>query len=99
MTPAERTEHQTRMRSMKTHEECKTYTGQHHEQMAAREGEGCHGAGPTATRSVRGIEALKWHTCCDPCGARLSELRAVTSVWVSRGQGGGRVVQPSCRRP
>jgi hypothetical protein len=36
MTPAERTEHQTRMRSMKTHEECKTYMGQHHEQMAAR---------------------------------------------------------------
>jgi hypothetical protein len=36
MTPAERTEHQTRMRSMKTHEECKTYMGQHHEQMVAR---------------------------------------------------------------
>jgi hypothetical protein len=36
MTPAERTEHQQRMRSIKTYEECKTYMEQHREQMAAR---------------------------------------------------------------
>lgn len=36
MSPQERTEHQARMRSMKTYEECKTYQTQHHEQMAAR---------------------------------------------------------------
>ncbi len=36
MSPQERTEHQERMRSMKTYEECKTYQSQHHEQMAAR---------------------------------------------------------------
>ena len=36
MTPAERTEHQTRMRSMKTSEECRAYVAQTHEQMAER---------------------------------------------------------------
>ena len=36
MTQQERNEHRDRMRSMKTYEECKTYQGQHHEQMAAR---------------------------------------------------------------
>jgi DNA repair ATPase RecN len=36
MTPAERTEHQQRMRSIKTYDECKTYMEQHREQMAAR---------------------------------------------------------------
>lgn len=36
MSPQERTEHQERMRAMKTYEECKTYQTQHHEQMAAR---------------------------------------------------------------
>jgi hypothetical protein len=36
MTPAERTEHQQRMRSIKTYEECKSYIEQHREQMAAR---------------------------------------------------------------
>lgn len=36
MTPAERTEHQERMRSAKTYEECKTVMEQHREQMAAR---------------------------------------------------------------
>jgi len=36
MTSTERNEHRERMRSMKTHEECKAYMEQHHEQMAAR---------------------------------------------------------------
>lgn len=36
MTPQERREHQERMRSMKTYEECKAYQDQHREQMAAR---------------------------------------------------------------
>ena len=36
MSQQERNEHRDRMRSMKTYEECKTYQGQHHEQMAAR---------------------------------------------------------------
>jgi hypothetical protein len=36
MTPAERSEHQARMRSMKTHEECKTAMDEHHALMAAR---------------------------------------------------------------
>lgn len=36
MTPAERAEHQERMRSMKSYEECKTAMEQHREQMAAR---------------------------------------------------------------
>jgi len=36
MTPAERTEHQTKMRSFKTYDECKAYQQEHHAQMAAR---------------------------------------------------------------
>ena len=36
MSQQERNEHRDRMRSMKTHEECKSYQGQHHEQMATR---------------------------------------------------------------
>lgn len=36
MTPQERTEHQTRMRSMTSYDECKSYQAQHHEQMIAR---------------------------------------------------------------
>lgn len=36
MTPQERTEHQTRMRSFKTYEECKAYQEEHHQQMEAR---------------------------------------------------------------
>jgi hypothetical protein len=36
MTPQERTEHQTRMRSFKTYEECKVYQEEHHQQMEAR---------------------------------------------------------------
>lgn len=36
MTPQERQEHQTRMRSMTSHEECKAYAEQHHQAMAAR---------------------------------------------------------------
>ena len=36
MNATERNEHQVRMRSMKTYDECKTYQQQHHEQMAAR---------------------------------------------------------------
>ncbi len=36
MTPAERDEHRTQMRSMKTYEECKAYVDKQHEQMAAR---------------------------------------------------------------
>lgn len=36
MTEQERREHRTRMRSMKTYEECTAYQAQHHEQMAAR---------------------------------------------------------------
>jgi hypothetical protein len=36
MTAAERQEHQARMRSMTSHEECKGYMEKHHEQMAAR---------------------------------------------------------------
>lgn len=36
MTEQERNEHRDRMRSMKSHEECKSYQDQHHEQMATR---------------------------------------------------------------
>lgn len=36
MTPQERTEHQARMRSFKTYEECKAYQDEHHQQMEAR---------------------------------------------------------------
>jgi hypothetical protein len=36
MTPQERTEHQTKMRSFKTYDECKTYQTEHHKQMEAR---------------------------------------------------------------
>lgn len=36
MTPAERTEHQERMRALKSYDECKSYMEQHREQMAAR---------------------------------------------------------------
>lgn len=36
MTPEERIEHQTRMRSFKTYEECKAYQEQHHKQMEER---------------------------------------------------------------
>ncbi len=46
MTPQERTEHQTRMRSMTNYDECKAYQAQHHEQMVARAKE--RGAKPLA---------------------------------------------------
>lgn len=36
MTPADRREHQTRMRAMTSYEDCKAYLEKHHEQMAAR---------------------------------------------------------------
>ena len=36
MTSAERTEHQTKMRSFKTYEECKSYQQEHHAQMEVR---------------------------------------------------------------
>jgi hypothetical protein len=36
MTPAERQEHQAKMRSMANYDDCKAYTGQHHRQMADR---------------------------------------------------------------
>jgi hypothetical protein len=36
MTPAERTEHQTKMRSFKTYEECKTYQQEHHARLEPR---------------------------------------------------------------
>ena len=36
MTPQERAEHQTKMRSFKTYEECKAYLEEHHKQMEAR---------------------------------------------------------------
>jgi hypothetical protein len=36
MTPAERTEHQAKMRSFKTYDECKAYQEEHHKQMEAR---------------------------------------------------------------
>jgi hypothetical protein len=36
MTPAERTEHQNKMRSFKTYDECMTYQNEHHKQMEAR---------------------------------------------------------------
>ncbi len=36
MTPAERTEHQAKMRSFKTYDECKAYQEEHHTQMEAR---------------------------------------------------------------
>jgi hypothetical protein len=36
MTADERQEHQQRMHSMTSHEECKAYMDQHHQQMAAR---------------------------------------------------------------
>jgi hypothetical protein len=36
MTPAERTEHQTKMRSFKTYDECKAYQEENHKQMEAR---------------------------------------------------------------
>lgn len=36
MTPEERVEHQTKMRSFKTYDECKAYQGEHHALMQAR---------------------------------------------------------------
>lgn len=36
MTPAERQEHQARMRSMPNYDDCKAYIDQHHQQMAER---------------------------------------------------------------
>jgi hypothetical protein len=36
MRPDERIEHQRRMRSFETYEECKAYQAEHHAQMAAR---------------------------------------------------------------
>lgn len=36
MTPAERTAHQTKMRSMTTRADCRAYVEQHHAEMAAR---------------------------------------------------------------
>lgn len=36
MTPEERREHQTRMRSMTSFDECKNYQAQHHQQMVER---------------------------------------------------------------
>lgn len=36
MTPQERSEHQAKMRSFKTYDECKAYQEQHHQQMEAR---------------------------------------------------------------
>ena len=36
MTPQERQEHQSKMQSMKTYEECRSYVEQHHKQMADR---------------------------------------------------------------
>ena len=36
MTPAERTEHQTKMRSFKTYDECVAYTTEHHKAMEAK---------------------------------------------------------------
>ncbi|MDI1269756.1 MAG: hypothetical protein PSV40_11740 [Polaromonas sp.] len=36
MTPQERTEHQARMRSFKSYEECKAYQEENHKQMEAR---------------------------------------------------------------
>lgn len=36
MTPAERIEHQDKMRSFKTYDECKVYQEQHHQQIEAR---------------------------------------------------------------
>lgn len=41
MTQEERVEHQNRMRSMQTYDQCAAYVGEHHAQMAARaEGKG-----------------------------------------------------------
>jgi len=39
MTPQERTEHQAKMRSMKTHEECNAYMVEHKVQIATRAAE------------------------------------------------------------
>jgi hypothetical protein len=36
MTPEERIEHQNKMRSFKTYDECKAYQEEHHKQMEAR---------------------------------------------------------------
>lgn len=36
MTPAERTEHQAKMRGFKTYDECKAYQQEHHAQMETR---------------------------------------------------------------
>lgn len=36
MTPAERREHQAKMRSMSNYDECKSYMDQHHQQMVER---------------------------------------------------------------
>jgi hypothetical protein len=36
MTPQERQEHQSKMRSMSSYDECKAYTDQHHQTMVAR---------------------------------------------------------------
>jgi hypothetical protein len=57
MTPAERGEHQARMRSMKTYEQCKAYQTQHHEQMAARAKE--RGGKPLAQPRRDACAALK----------------------------------------
>jgi hypothetical protein len=39
MTPAERTEHRTKMLSLASYDECVAYTAQHHAQMQARAAE------------------------------------------------------------
>lgn len=36
MTPQERQQHRDKMRSMTSHDECKAYVDQHHQEMAAR---------------------------------------------------------------
>ena len=57
MTPEERKEHRERMRSMQSHDDCKKYQEQHHEQMAARAKE--RGGKALAAPRRDGCEGMK----------------------------------------
>ena len=59
MTPAERTEHQTKMRSFKTYAECTAYQEEHHKQMEARAKE--KGVALPAMGSRYGCDNMKVH--------------------------------------
>jgi len=59
MTPAERTEHQTKMRSFKTYDECKAYQEEHHKQIESRAKE--KGMTLPAMGSRYGCDNMKAH--------------------------------------